>query len=217
MKCLTPVARIVALALVAALAVPSFGAAQVGKNTSLLNGNLASRDSLAALPEVSDALADAIVAGRPYLDMLALNAVVTQHVSGDQVSAVYMKVWVPINLNTATEEEIELIPNLGSRMAYEFDEYRPYVALAQWQREIGKYVDDEELARMEQYVYVPIDLNTASDEAILTIPGAGSRVLREFKEYRPYASMEQFNREMGKYWDEGEVARLARYVRIGEG
>ena len=102
-------------------------------------------------------------------------------------------------------------------MAYEFDEYRPYVALAQWRREISKYVDDDELARMEQYVYVAIDLNSATDEAIGTIPGAGNRVLREFKEYRPYASMAQFNREMEKYWDEGEVSRLARYVRIGEG
>ena len=38
---------------------------------------------------------------------------------------------------------------------------------------------------------------------------------REFEEYRPYTNIEQFRREMGKYWDAAEVARLEQYVRIG--
>jgi hypothetical protein len=40
------------------------------------------------------------------------------------------------------------------------------------------------------------------------------RMLREFKEYRPYTSIEQFRREMGKYASDEEVARLERYVII---
>jgi DNA uptake protein ComE-like DNA-binding protein len=59
-----------------------------------------------------------------------------------------------------------------------------------------------------------IDLNTATDEEILRIPGVGKKMLREFKEYRPYTSMEQFRREMGKYVDKAEVARLEQYVYI---
>ena len=35
----------------------------------------------------------------------------------------------PINLNTATREEIMLIPGMGNRMVREFFEYRPYTAL----------------------------------------------------------------------------------------
>ncbi len=99
-------------------------------------------------------------------------------------------------------------------MRHEFEEYRPYVALAQFRREIGKYVDEEEVARLEQYVFVPINLNTASDEAILSIPGVGNRMLREFKEYRPYDSIERFRREIGKYVSDEEVARLERYVTL---
>ena len=99
-------------------------------------------------------------------------------------------------------------------MLHEFQEYRPYRALAQFRREIGKYVDDKEVARLEQYVFVPIDLNTATDADILTIPGMGQRMLREFKEYRPYKAMQQFRREIGKYVDDKEVARLERYVTI---
>ena len=42
----------------------------------------------------------------------------------------------------------------------------------------------------------------------------GQRMLHEFKEYRPYKSMEQFRREIGKYVSKQEVARLERYVTI---
>ena len=61
---------------------------------------------------------------------------------------------------------------------------------------------------------VPININTATDAQILAIPGVGPRMLREFKEYRPWTSLEQFRREIGKYVDKNEVARLERYVTI---
>jgi len=109
-----------------------------------------------------------------------------------------------------------LIPGVGDRMIHEFEEYRPYKTLAQFRREIGKYVDVKELARLEQYVFVPINLNTASDEDLMSIPGLGERMLREFKEYRPYRTIEQFRREIGKYVDAKEVARLEIYIALGE-
>ncbi len=61
---------------------------------------------------------------------------------------------------------------------------------------------------------VPININTATDAEILAIPGMGPRMLREFKEYRPYKSIEQFRREIGKYVDKAEVARLEKYIVI---
>jgi len=126
----------------------------------------------------------------------------------------YVKMFEPINLNTASEAEIMLIPGMGKRMLREFLEYRPYRTIAQFRKEIGKYVDDKEVARLEQYVFVPIKLNRASDEDILSIPGMGKRMLREFKEYRPYTNIEQFRKEIGKYVDKKEVARLERYVTL---
>ena len=101
-------------------------------------------------------------------------------------------------------------------MAHEFDEYRPYVALAQFRREIGKYVDDDELARLEQFVFIPLDLNTASREIIMQVPGMSPKMAHEFEEYRPYKAMAQFRKEIGKYVDEDEVARLERYVTLDE-
>ena len=156
-----------------------------------------------------------VIDARPFQSVTDLDKVLGQTLSAEQRKELYGRLFVHVNLNTCTKEEILLIPNAGARMVREFFEYRPYKALAQFHREIDKYVDDAELARLEQYVFVPIDLNAASDADIQTIPGAGPRLLREFKEYRPYKSMEQFRREMRKYWDAKEVARLERYVTIG--
>lgn len=188
--------------------------AQVGKNTSLLNPNLAGREELVALPQLDEARVDAILDERPFLDMSELHALLSQSLSDAQLAALYAQLFIPINLNTATREAILSIPSVGDRIAREFEEYRPYKAIAQFRRELGKYVSDAEVARLEQYVFVPLNLNTATPEDLLTIPGVGNRLLREFLEYRPYINMRQFRREIGKYVSDEEVARLERYVTL---
>jgi DNA uptake protein ComE-like DNA-binding protein len=187
--------------------------AQVGRRQDVLDANTATEKELQAVSNLSPALVSAIVQKRPFASIKELDAVLGP-LSAQQKTEVYRKVFVAINLNTAPREEILLIPGVGPRIAHEFEEYRPYKALAQFRKEIGKYVDDKEVARLEQYVFVPINLNTATDEDILSIPGLGQRMLHEFKEYRPYKSMEQFRREIGKYVSKQEVGRLERYVTI---
>ena len=189
--------------------------AQVGKPVTIVDPNVASEADLAKLPHTNASISKALVNRRPFLSMTALDEFLrAQGLTRAQLTDVYDRMFVQINLNTATNEEIQLIPRMGPRMLHEFLEYRPYKSLAVFHREIDKYVDDSELARLEQYVFVPIDLNTASDADILTIPGVGARMLKEFKEYRPYKAMDQFRREIGKYVSKEEVARLERYVAI---
>ena len=189
-------------------------AAQVGKPVTIIDPNVAGAKELAALPHINDELVKSIMAQRPFLSMPDLNAFLSKSLKKEQLTDLYGRMFIHINLNTASREEILLIPGVGSRMLHEFEEYRPYPALAKFHREIDKYVDDKELARLEQYVFVPIDLNTASDGDILSIPGLGKRMLHEFKEYRPYKNIEQFRREIGKYVDKKEVGRLERYFTI---
>jgi DNA uptake protein ComE-like DNA-binding protein len=131
-----------------------------------------------------------------------------------QATELYGKAFVHVNLNTGTREEILLIPGAGNRMAREFPEYRPWKTWAQFDKEIGKYVGADETNRLKMYVFIPVNLNTATDEDILSIPGAGQRMVREFKEYRPWKTKEQFEKEIGKYVDAKEVARLWRFVVI---
>ena len=188
--------------------------AQVGNHPSLLDPNTAANADLLALPGSSQAVVDAIAAARPVLSMLNPDAELAKQLSREQLNALYGRVFRQINLNTASREEIMLIPGMTPRMAHEFEEYRPYTSLDQFRREIGKYVDANEVARLEQYVFVPMNLNTASGADFLTIPGMNNRMVHEFEEYRPYTSMEQFRREIGKYVDANEVARLESYVTI---
>ncbi len=201
-------------AIVVALVLAGTASAQVGKNSGVLNPNRATEEELLALPHVDAAVVGRIIEERPFLTILELHAVLKGSLDKDQLDELYGSVFVPVNLNHTTEEEVLLIPGVGPRMAHEFEEYRPYKSLAQFRREIGKYVDSDEVARLEQYVFVPIDLNLATDEDILSIPGVGKRMLHEFKEYRPYRNIEQFRREIGKYVDEKEVARLERYLLL---
>ena len=182
--------------------------------TGVLNPNQAGQEELLALPHLDEALVAAILDQRPFLTMTELAELLGQSLDQEQQAELYLTLFVPMNLNTTPEEDFELVPGVGPRLAHEFEEYRPYQAIEQFRREIGKYVDQEEVARLEQFVFVPINLNTASDQEILSIPGVGERLLHEFKEYRPYESIEQFRREIGKYVDDKEISRLERFVTL---
>src|SRR5258705_9768839 len=77
-----------------------------------------------------------------------------------------------VNLNTATGDDfLAAIPGLGNRMLREFMEYRPYVSIQQFRQEIGKYVDDAQVAEYEKYIYVPIVINDSDSATLQQIPG----------------------------------------------
>jgi DNA uptake protein ComE-like DNA-binding protein len=59
-----------------------------------------------------------------------------------------------------------------------------------------------------------LNLNTATAEQFRTIPGVGDRMVREFEEYRPYTSILQFRREIGKYVSQEQVAAYERYMFV---
>ena len=198
-----------------ALAISANVHGQVGKSLGLLDANVAPEKDLLAAPHMSPGIVKGIMDKRPFASIVDLNTfLLSQGLSQQQATEFYGKVFIHINLNTATREEIVLIPRAGNRMAREFAEYRPWRNFTQFDKEIGKYVGPEETARLAQYGFIPINLNSATDEDILSIPGVGPRMLREFKEYRPWKTIEQFRKEIGKYVGAKEVTRLERYVTI---
>jgi DNA uptake protein ComE-like DNA-binding protein len=188
--------------------------AQVGKG-SIVDLNTVAEKELLTLPHMTPAIVKGIVEKRPFASIVELNSYLTsQSLTAPQLTELYGKAFIHVNLNTGTKEEILLIPGAGNRMVREFAEYRPWKTWGQFDKEIGKYVGQTETDRLKQYVFIPVNLNTATDEDILSIPGAGSRMVREFKEYRPWKTKEQFEKEIGKYVGAKETARLWRYVVI---
>jgi DNA uptake protein ComE-like DNA-binding protein len=212
---MTVAARWVLAALVAvAVAVPANRLhAQVGKSQGVVDANTASEQDLAKMPHLTPAIAKALVGVRPFKSITELNTfLIGQGLKQEEAMDFYQKAFVHINLNTATRDEILLVPGAGTRMVREFAEYRPWKSWAQFDKEIGKYVGADATAKLAQYCFIPVNLNTATDEDILSIPGAGPRMVREFKEYRPWKSWAQFDKEISKYVGQKETDRLKRYV-----
>ncbi|MXO47687.1 hypothetical protein GRI69_05415 [Erythrobacter vulgaris] len=120
--------------------------------STVVDANTATEEQLAGMEGMSPDLAAAVVAGQPYENVSAFNATLLETLSEEEAAAVRETLFVPVNLNTASEADIKLIPGMTDKMVYEFLEYRPYEDMAEFDREIGKYVDEAEVARFRSYV-----------------------------------------------------------------
>ncbi|MXO61457.1 hypothetical protein [Qipengyuania oceanensis] len=127
-------------------------AAEATADAAVLDASTATAEQLAAIEGMTPELAAAVVAGQPYASATAFNAKLMETLDEAQAATVREKVFVPVDLNTATREDIELIPGMTPKMVHEFEEYRPYADMTEFDREIGKYVDEAEVARFRQYV-----------------------------------------------------------------
>lgn len=132
------------------------GAAHADDHDKRINANTATAAQLDAAG-VGGATSAAILEGQPFASTAAFDAAIDPNMPAKDKAELYTRVFMPIDLNTATREEIMLIPGMTARMAHEFEEYRPYTSIDQFNREIGKYVDDAEVARLRSYVTLSSD------------------------------------------------------------
>ena len=176
---------------------------------SVLNINLANESDLVSLGFSSD-LVNTILVNQPFLNLSKLTLLLDVH----NKEELFKKAFLPLNLNTANESDFQMIPGVGKKMAHEFVEYRPYSSIEEFKREIGKYVDDSEVIRYLNYVFVPVELNTSRESDIKNLPGVGDKMAHEFIEYRPYKNINHFRREIGKYVEKKELMRLERFVYL---
>ena len=118
-----------------------------------------------------------------------------------------------LNLNEVTEDALmSTIPNFSSRMVREFMEYRPYASIRQFRQEIGKYVDANQVAEYEKYVYVPVAVNDADAETLMQLPGVDATVAAELMKSRPYASNDTFLATLGERVNEQQIAEAKCYL-----
>ena len=95
-------------------------------------------------------------------------------------------------LNLNTTPEADFVPLVGERMAHEFEEYRPYISIQQFRREMAKYVGDEEIAGYEALVFVPVDPNESDAETLAQLPGIELDEAALLIEARPFESHTAF-------------------------
>jgi len=151
----------------------------------------------------------------------AANNAVTNTAANTNAATTNQPVGVPagqdagakVNLNTATREEfMAKVPNLGDRMAHEFEEYRPYRSIQQFRREMAKYVGQEKIAEYERYVFVPINENESDAATLRQIPGLDEKEAAELVAGRPYASREAFIEKLSGMVSAEELAAARTYL-----
>lgn len=119
-----------------------------------------------------------------------------------------------INLNDMTQDELlNTIPNFSNRMVREFFEYQPYISIQQFRREMGKYIDDAQIAEYEQYVYVPVDVDESDAATLMQIPGIDQALAEQLMAARPFGSNEVFLNELGATLSAEQAAVAAGYLR----
>ena len=118
-----------------------------------------------------------------------------------------------VNLNTATADDfLAAVPGLGNRMVREFMEYRPYISIQQFRQEIGKYVDETQVAEYEKYVYVPIAINDSDSETLQQIPGLAADEAGALISARPFESTDAFLTKLSEYISADELEIAKTYV-----
>jgi radical SAM superfamily enzyme with C-terminal helix-hairpin-helix motif len=112
-----------------------------------------------------------------------------------------------------TEDQLmSTIPGFSSRMVREFMEYRPYISIQQFRKEIGKYVDANQVAVYEQYVYVPIDVDQADAATLQQLPGVDAAFADQLIAGRPYGSGQAFLTKLGSLVPAADAQQAAAYL-----
>jgi len=144
------------LALVLSLLAIQASPAAAQAATGLIDPNKAAESELLALPAMTTAIVKGIIEQRPFKSVIDLNKfLLEQKLTPEQARDFYRQAFAKINLNTGTRDEFLLIPGVGPRMSAELMEYRPWKTWAQFDKEIGKYVGQQETDRLKQYVFIP--------------------------------------------------------------
>jgi protocatechuate 3,4-dioxygenase beta subunit len=116
------------------------------------------------------------------------------------------------NLNTATSDQLLTIPNMNARMVREYMEYRPYISIAQFRKEIGKYVGAGQVAEWEKYVYVPIQVDASDAATLKQIPGVDDKAASALIAARPLSSNGAFLAKLATYLSADQVALAENYL-----
>ena len=130
------------------------GAASLESKPQFLDPNLATAAALTAIPGMTDSIALAVIAARPYTSMLGVDTVLKRHLSDAQRDSTYTRLWIPLDVNTASSDEILLIPGVDARVRHELEHYRPYADIDDFRRRFGGRVARTEVARLERYLTV---------------------------------------------------------------
>ncbi len=118
----------------------------------ILDVNTVERFAFLQAPGTTKSMADLILDGRPYLDMLELDDDLDMDgLSERERKAFYKSAFVLIDLNKGAEEDMDFIPGMSRKLAHNIESGRPYADMAAFETTLAKYLKPEQAARLAQY------------------------------------------------------------------
>jgi len=205
-------------ALTIGMAAPAY--AQLGRQQGLVEPNVATDSAMLALPRITADIVQTLKTARPILSIVTLDSILgAGSLTRQQRTELFARMFVHVDINRGTDAEFMLIPGVDANKLRALKAGRPWKTMEQFQTEITRATNAAEATRLEQYFFIPIDLNTWTDpimDTFLSIGVGTTRWKTEFAEYRPWTSMAQFEQRIGRYVrsNPSELKRLARYVII---
>ena len=187
------------------------------------NLNTAAEDQLVGIPGAGERMTREFLEYRPYTSIGQFRGEIGKYISPEEVAALETYLFVPVDANQADADTLQQLPGVNADVAQALIAGRPYDSVDHFLAAFGGTVDGELLTAAATFLtpnagetatWLKYNLNTASDEQLMGIPGAGERMTREFTEYRPYTSIGQFRGEIGKYVGPEEVAALEKYLFV---
>lgn len=118
--------------------------------------------------------------------------------------------------NTIAEKDLAALPHLTPAIAKAIVAKRPFMSITELNALLlAQGLTAEQAMELYPKAFVHINLNAATADEILLVPGAGKKMTIEFPEYRPWKTWAQFDRQIGKYIGGAENAqKLAQYTFI---
>ena len=123
-----------------------------------------------------------------------------------------------IDPNAASAELLSGVPGINAEIAEAVIAGRPYTTSSDLNAVLAASLDETALREVYKLLFVTVELNDAAEGDLKLIPSSLNprKFAHEIEEYRPYASMEDFRRELGKYVSDSELAYLERFVYLNE-
>lgn len=187
------------------------------------NLNTATSEQFMSIPGAGERFTREFEEYRPYTGIGQFRGEIGKYVSPEEVAAFEAYVFVPVDPNQADTDTLQQLPGVTADVAEALIAGRPYDSTPAFLAALGQHAPAELVSAAGTFLapdagpiatWIKYNLNTATTEQFMGIPGAGERFTREFEEYRPYTSIGQFRGELGKYVSPEEVAAFERYLFV---